>query len=205
MAFAPIYHIPTFSPAQMNPLNNYWLWDLNTLSSPGVEASPWIITGDSWNEESKETSKTKGKKVTERKRNKQVFKPKFIEKAEDLHKKLVRQEVSDRKIYSASSKVSVPEGQNLSKPRAKYIGVSKNGKNWQSLIVINNIKVYLGTYKTQIEAAVMFDFHSILMKGDKARVNNDYTARQVLEMVEIFQKWGGEFNPQKFVQVTQKL
>jgi hypothetical protein len=49
------------------------------------------------------------------------------------------------------------------KPRSNFIGVSKNGNHWQSLIVINNTKVYLGTYKTQKEAAVMFDFHSLVV------------------------------------------
>lgn len=111
-------------------------------------------------------------------------------------------DATTKRIYSASSKVSVPEGQKLVKQRAKYIGVSKNGKNWQSLIVINNIKVYLGTYKTQMEAAVMFDFHSILMKGDKARVNNDYTAAQVLNMVENFGENGQEFNPTQYVKAN---
>mmetsp|Transcript_22055 Transcript_22055/g.24530 ORF Transcript_22055/g.24530 Transcript_22055/m.24530 type:complete len:113 (+) Transcript_22055:497-835(+) len=105
----------------------------------------------------------------------------------------------DKAIFKRSSKVSVPEGQTLVKERATYIGVSSNGKNWQSLIVIDNTKVYLGTYKTQREAAVMFDFHSIMVKYLKARVNNEYRVKDVIRMIENFLSNDNDFKASEYL------
>ena len=112
---------------------------------------------------------------------------------------LLQGEDENKIIFHQSSKLSLAEGQSLVQERAKYIGVSLNGKNWQSLIVIENLKVYLGTYKTQEEAAVMFDFHTILVKSLKAKVNSNYTVKDVLLMIKNFNENGNEFNVSKFI------
>ena len=138
-------------------------------------------------------------KKKERKKNKRVFKPEFIQKAQEIYNKLLQEPDQRKIIFYQSSKVAVPEGHSLIKQRAQYIGVSKNGRNWQSLIVIKNTKVYLGTYKTQGEAAAMFDFHSILVKFQKARVNNAYSVADVIRMLKNFFANDNEFNARKFV------
>ena len=88
----------------------------------------------------------------------------------------------------------------MAKPhhRSNFIGVSKNGNNWQALVVIDNIKVYLGTYKTQKEAATIFDFHSIVVHYMWAKVNFDYTASDVIRMIQIFKENGNEFAAKMF-------
>jgi hypothetical protein len=80
------------------------------------------------------------------------------------------------------------------KQRSSFIGVSKNGNHWQSLIVINNTKVYMGTYKTQKEAAVMFDFHSMVVHYKCAKVNFDYSANDLIQMIRLFKQNGNDFD-----------
>jgi hypothetical protein len=125
--------------------------------------------------------------------NKDLFKPLIIKKASEAYRKLVQELDQHRSsgftsevTFKKADKSAIPLGHVPKKQRASFIGVSKNGTNWQSLIVINNVKVYLGTYKTQKEAAVMFDFHSMVVKYKSARVNFDYSARDFMKMIEIF-------------------
>ena len=47
--------------------------------------------------------------------------------------------------------------------RSSYIGVSKNGKNWQVLINCGKDKKYIGTYTDEKEAAIAYDFFSICL------------------------------------------
>ena len=67
--------------------------------------------------------------------------------------------------------------------RSAYIGVFKNGPNWQSLISIDKKKTYIGTYLTEIEAARAFDYYSILLHGLTAVTNLDYSKRDILELI----------------------
>ncbi|CAI2373797.1 unnamed protein product [Moneuplotes crassus] len=80
---------------------------------------------------------------------------------------------------------------------SKYIGVSKNGNNWQVLITMNKHKTYLGTF-TKIQAALVYDFHSIAFNGAKAKVNFTYTADCVRDMINSYFSNGNKFNPQQF-------
>jgi len=147
-----------------------------------------------------EAKNTSGKKSPSgRKRNKKIFTDSFIKQAKEILPTLLNMPDQDKAIFKRSSKVSVPEGQTLVKERATYIGVSSNGKNWQSLIVIDNTKVYLGTYKTQREAAVMFDFHSIMVKYLKARVNNEYRVKDVIRMIENFLSNDNDFKASEYL------
>jgi hypothetical protein len=141
------------------------------------------------------TKKEKGKAS-----NKELFKPLIIKKASEALQKLVEEFeknsnswVKDEVVFEKADKSANPPGHVPKKQRANFIGVSKNGANWQSLIVINNVKVYLGTYKTQEEAARTFDFHSMVVKYKSARVNYDYTARDFMKMIEIFDRNNNEF------------
>jgi hypothetical protein len=47
--------------------------------------------------------------------------------------------------------------------RSQYIGVSKNGLNWQVLVNIGLNKHYIGTYEDEIEAAVAYDFYAFVL------------------------------------------
>lgn len=68
--------------------------------------------------------------------------------------------------------------------RSNYIGVSRNGPNWQTLIAINKRKTYVGTFESEEEAARAFDFYSLLLHSISARTNFSYTKDEVLGMIE---------------------
>ena len=44
-----------------------------------------------------------------------------------------------------------------------------NGNKWQALHMVNKIKRYLGSFKTEEEAAVAYDMHSFLLHGLKVK------------------------------------
>ncbi|CAI2383908.1 unnamed protein product [Moneuplotes crassus] len=208
MGVYPSYSYPLSEVVQSYPVPPNLAWGAGQIQrsqssfhSVPQEAKPTSTNCDS----SQDAVKTSDKKTEQRKRIKQVFKPRFIKEADELHKKLVCMGKLSKKILTASNKVPLSKGKIPVKQRARYIGVSKNGKNWQSLIVIDTKKVYLGTYKTQIEAAVMFDFHTILIKGEKAKVNNDYTAAQILDMIKNFKENDHEFNPHQYLKSNTSI
>ena len=70
--------------------------------------------------------------------------------------------------------------------RSVFIGVSKNGPSWQSMITVNKRKTYIGTYKTEKEAAIAFDFYSMLIHALEGKTNFSYTKGQVWEMINNF-------------------
>ena len=41
---------------------------------------------------------------------------------------------------------------------SSYVGVSKNGENWQVLINYGNFKKYIGTFSSEKQAAITYDF-----------------------------------------------
>ena len=71
----------------------------------------------------------------------------------------------------------------VSSRRSSYIGVSKNGPNWQSMISINKRKSYIGTFSSQQEAAEAFDYYSVLIHGGSAKTNYSYTKNQLMTLV----------------------
>ena len=44
-----------------------------------------------------------------------------------------------------------------------------NGTKWQALHMVNKNKRYLGSFKTEEEAAVAYDMHSFLLHGLKVK------------------------------------
>ena len=74
----------------------------------------------------------------------------------------------------------------MSNRRSHYTGVFKNGDNWQALISIQKRKTYIGTYASELEAAKVFDFYSILLNNITATTNFDYTKKDIIEMIENF-------------------
>ena len=62
--------------------------------------------------------------------------------------------------------------------RSKYRGVSKNGNQWQVLIMINKSKSYVGTYTTEDFAARVYDILAIKNRGNKAKTNFIYSETQ---------------------------
>jgi hypothetical protein len=52
-----------------------------------------------------------------------------------------------------------------------YRGVKANGRNWQSEIRVNGQGIYIGTYKTKVEAAQAYDLAAKKYHKDFANLN----------------------------------
>ena len=70
------------------------------------------------------------------------------------------------------------------KRSSKYRGVSKNGSNWQVLIMINNKNYYIGSYPSEELAARVYDILSIKNRGIRARTNFFYNDIQIKKIFE---------------------
>ena len=112
----------------------------------------------------------------------------------NIHSKLLKlnQKLQDGVItgFSPCEKKIRGVNNNASGRRSRYVGVSKNSNNWQVLINMNNQKVYIGSYPTQEEAAVVYDFYSIVVHGKKAKTNFYYDRDTLLYMVNSFMATG---------------
>ena len=48
---------------------------------------------------------------------------------------------------------------------SRFIGVSRNGKKWQALLLVKDRKRYLGTLNEESETALLYDRNAILFHG----------------------------------------
>ena len=62
---------------------------------------------------------------------------------------------------------------------SKFRGVSKNGKNWQVLIMIKQKKRYIGNFSNEEEAARIYDKIAIQFHGSKAKTNFQYSEDEI--------------------------
>jgi len=72
-----------------------------------------------------------------------------------------------------------------SKRSSKFRGVSKNGNQWQVLLMHKKSKSYVGTYNSEELAAKIYDILAIKYRGIKARTNFKYTYQQIKKIGEI--------------------
>ena len=79
--------------------------------------------------------------------------------------------------------------------KSRYIGVTRKRKTWQALICVGKTKVYIGSYKHEIDAALAFDFFSIIQHGLRATTNFDYDKLTIMNMVNFYFKNGKKFDP----------
>ena len=70
----------------------------------------------------------------------------------------------------------------VGKRSSKYRGVSKNGNQWQVLIMVNKSKTYIGTYSSESIAARIYDIIAIKNRGIKARTNFVYSKNQLTKI-----------------------
>ena len=108
-----------------------------------------------------------------------------------LHELNLIQRFSDEVVIGKSKS---NRNANRSFRRSLFIGVSKNGPNWQALISINKRKTYIGTYRSEAQAARAFDFYSLLLHSTTAKTNFDYTKSDILAMIEKFQESEGNID-----------
>ena len=58
---------------------------------------------------------------------------------------------------------------------SKFRGVSRNGNQWQVLIMVNKKKRYVGSYCKEEEAAQNYDKVALQHHGNKAKTNFFYS------------------------------
>ena len=69
---------------------------------------------------------------------------------------------------------------------SKFRGVSKNGNQWQVLIMINKKKRYIGNYKSEKDAARAYDIVAIQNHGKKAKTNFYYTSFEIEKIKNMY-------------------
>lgn len=67
----------------------------------------------------------------------------------------------------------------ISKRSSKYRGVSKNGNQWQVLIMYHKSKSYIGSFSSEEIAARVYDILAIKKRGFNARTNFVYSVSQM--------------------------
>ena len=86
------------------------------------------------------------------------------------------QNINENEIENNEKEI---ENRNRGQRGSKYRGVSKNGNQWQVLIMINKKKRYIGNYKNEEEAASSYDIVAIQNHGNKAKTNFYYTPEEI--------------------------
>ena len=118
--------------------------DINLAPKPGIVLLNKKTQRDGDGNETKESS-------IKNKKNK-IF---SIKKIQDREKEAAEEKKLKKYIYRGS----------------KYRGVSRNGKTWQVLIMINRNKNYIGNFKSEVEAAKAYDEYAMKYHKNKARLN----------------------------------
>lgn len=83
-----------------------------------------------------------------------------------------------KKIKSKSNCKEIPKKNHMNRS-SNFRGVSKNGLNWQVLIMLNKKLKYFGCFKTQEEAALVYDILGIKYQGNKTKTNFMYTNEEI--------------------------
>ena len=72
------------------------------------------------------------------------------------------------------------------KRSSRFRGVSKNGNQWQVLMMINKKKTYIGSYVSEELAARIYDILAIKNRGMRARTNFIYSSKQIKNICDIY-------------------
>ena len=110
----------------------------------------------------------------------------------NINNNIIYRNLSDNKIVKnindnkINNNINLQENENNKKRGqrgSKYRGVSKNGNQWQVLIMINKKKRYIGN-------ASFYDIVAIQNHGNKAKTNFYYTPQQI-ERIKIMKNFLG--------------
>jgi len=114
--------------------------------------------------------------------------------------RLIKSGSMDR-IYGRGKNVNTLSTDN-SRRRSIYTGVSKNGQNWQVLINMGKFKKYIGTYPSEKEAAIAYDFYSVWLHLTKAKTNFNYDSNMLVDMISNFKSNNNKFIAAEFITVV---
>ncbi|CAI2385226.1 unnamed protein product [Moneuplotes crassus] len=85
------------------------------------------------------------------------------------------------------------------KRRSRYTGVSRNGKNWQVLVNMGKEKKYIGSYTSEKEAALAYDFYTVCLHKVKAKTNFSYHSSLIESMINSYYQNNNMFDPSSFI------
>ena len=174
----------------------YCWWDGNTQCSseysPGSKKDLYLNTFTEAVATSDDGSSIV-KPALQRKRKNPI--PDIKDKIEEVYKELKEKE--NFIIYPRNKGNRGLHG-GLSKRRSRYVGVSKNCGHWQALINVGKTKKYIGSFCTEKEAALMYDFFAFGIHGLKAKTNFKHYGSKILRMIESYMSCGNKFNPSLF-------
>ena len=118
---------------------------------------------------------------------------------DDKLRQLLKLAVDGSQIsFTASTKSARGLYHGVSERRSKYIGVLRNREQWQVLLNDGKRKKYIGTYETELEAALVNDFYAIGINGLSAKTNFSYSHSQVMAMIEQYFESNSQFDPAMF-------
>ncbi|CAI2380272.1 unnamed protein product [Moneuplotes crassus] len=102
----------------------------------------------------------------------------------------LRNQILNRRVtgFNRSQKRARSDNSKSLRRRSHYIGVSRNNDNWQALINVDQVKSYIGTFTDELEAAKAYDLYSVAIRGQEAALNFDYSAEEMLEIIEDYLK-----------------
>jgi len=119
---------------------------------------------------------------------------------DDHHSSLIRQiQIGALNNIYRSIKIRGGVSKNSTGRRSEFIGVSRNGDNWQVMVNLHNSKKYAGTYPTEKQAALVNDFFTISLQGSKACTNFHYSAQNIEMMVDTYHEHYRIFKPKEFL------
>ena len=110
----------------------------------------------------------------------------FISGDNKKEKKEIKKQKINNEIHQSkdNSKKNDENSEKNRKPRgSKFRGVSRNGNQWQVLIMVNKKKRYVGSYSKEEDAARAYDKVALQNHGSKAKTNFDYTKKEVEEIL----------------------
>ena len=103
------------------------------------------------------------------------------DKEEEIVKLENNEELFEQNMEYNSMEEQMSKGK---KPRgSRYRGVSRNGNQWQVLIMVNKKKRYVGSYSNEEEAARAYDKVALQNHGAKAKTNFDYLEEEVQKIL----------------------
>lgn len=73
----------------------------------------------------------------------------------------------------------------VKKRGSEYIGISRNGAQWQVSMIMATRKNYICTVNNQEIAAILNDFVSIQHKGKSAKTNFNYLGKHLGALMEM--------------------
>lgn len=109
-------------------------------------------------------------------------------------------ELSDRDFQNKA----VSKSRNLSLRRSsKFIGVSQNGDNWQAMINSGRGKQYIGTYASELEAGIAYDFYSFAVHQCSRKTNFSYDATIFETIAKSYFQNGKILNTSEFMHLVK--